>query len=375
MTVMVATELRWAPVAEHAVERITEVADRVWPGESVRLIAHVPSVTSYVARIRVGDRDLYAKYSLLGVSLASVLRGRHGDWPAVLDAQRRYLARAGGVVQREADQLRRFAAHGLLRVCPVAACGGGVLFTQACEDGVALDRLLVSAPHRATGLLREAWRPITMLRTEPPGEWPVMPERDIVATFDRKFAAQPFPTDQIRRAVDPAALDQLRLVVNRLREHPVACAGRVLVFGELKPEHVIMTGGGPRYVDPGVHQAAPAAELAKFVSRCLLLVIAHAPSAAARRDILAGLTGLIADEGVATRGLVALLARDTVNILSTYLTVPGSLPLPGTAAAILERIGVVVSLLDHVTERLRRDVDLWDVWDLWDSVVAEVMSA
>jgi hypothetical protein len=371
MTVMVTTELPWAPVAEHAVERITQVADRVWQGESVRLIAHVPSVTSYVARIRVGDRDLYAKYSLLGVSLASVLRGRHGGWPAVLDAQRRYLARAGGVVQREADQLRRFTAHGPLRVCPVAACGGGVLFTEACH-GVALDRLLVSAPQRATGLLRQAWRPITMLRTESPGEWPVMPERDIAATFDRKFAAAPFPTDEIRRDVNPAALDQMRLVVNRLREHRFTCAGRVLVFGEVKPEHVIMTGGGPRYVDPGVHQAAPAAELAKFVSRCLLLVTAHAPSAAARRDILAGLTRLIADEGAATRGLMALLARDTVNILSTYLTVPGSFPLPGTAAAILERIGVVVSLLDHATERLCRDADPWDVWDL---AVAEVVSA
>jgi hypothetical protein len=47
MTVMVATELPWAPVAEHSVERIMDVADRVWQGESVRLIAHVPSVTSY----------------------------------------------------------------------------------------------------------------------------------------------------------------------------------------------------------------------------------------------------------------------------------------------------------------------------------------
>ena len=90
-----------APVVEHAVEQIVTAAGELWPGERVRLIAHVPSVTSYVHRIQVGQRLLYAKYSLLGASLVSVVRGAYGDWNTVLAEQQRYLARPDGVLERE----------------------------------------------------------------------------------------------------------------------------------------------------------------------------------------------------------------------------------------------------------------------------------
>ncbi|MGH8571597.1 MAG: hypothetical protein ACREX8_03345, partial [Gammaproteobacteria bacterium] len=68
------------------------VAARVWPDEHVQLGPQLPSVTNYVALLQVGARSLVAKYSLLGTSLVSVVRGLRGDWPEVESRQRDYVA-------------------------------------------------------------------------------------------------------------------------------------------------------------------------------------------------------------------------------------------------------------------------------------------
>ncbi|MEU2930580.1 hypothetical protein ABZ636_36965 [Streptomyces sp. NPDC007251] len=60
-------------------DRIRRAAAGLWPGEPLTFADHVPSVTGYVHRVRVGGRDVFAKDSFLGLSLVSVLRGVAGD--------------------------------------------------------------------------------------------------------------------------------------------------------------------------------------------------------------------------------------------------------------------------------------------------------
>jgi hypothetical protein len=364
-----------ARVFEYAVEQIVAVAGELWPGEPVQLGEHVPSVTSYVHRISVGGRPLYAKYSVLGTSLVSVLRGAHGDWPAVLTAQRGYVRQRDGLLAREAEQLRLLVHGGQLDVCPVAGYRNGVLFTEVVTSGVALDELLLGEPHRTPDVLRRVWAPLTRLYRTPVEGWPVIAERDIVATFTRKFLGGQGSTvhfgAHLRRDVGPDVVEGLRYVVRRLRTIPATRPTTTLVFGEVKPEHILMTGTGPVFLDPGVHVAAPVSDLAKLVSRLLLMVMARVSATSARRHIVAGLTDMIWEErstaGLASSTawmveLLTLVARDTVNIVSTYLTTPERFPLPRSAGAVLERAGLVVPVVEHLVTGLAQRMEPVEIW-------------
>lgn len=374
----------WAFVAEYAVESIRAAAGALWPGEPLRLVAHIPSVTSYVHRVRVGHRDLYAKYSFLGKSLISVLRGTHGDRATVLAEQQRYLARTDGVVDREAEQLRRLADGGLLRVCTPAGRVRGVLFTEAVTDGVPLDRLLLINPDQAGTLLRQAWESVARLHHLSPDGWPVMPERDVEVTFARKFTRTSWPPQDALAPYGVAGElgGRLRRAALSLAALPAVRGGSVLVFGEVKPEHVIMTGTGPVFLDPGVHLATTsAAELAKFVSRCGLLLVTRAPNRNTRRQVLAGLSELIGEQQEASNSahpdawmadLVTVLVRDMINIVSTCLAMPPAGSMPSVASGVLDHCVVIVSVIERAVTRLARHGHPMDVWDLF---AAEVMSA
>jgi len=93
-------------VVAYCTTAVIEAATTSWPDQVVTLAEHVPSVTGYVQRIEVGGRDLYAKVSLLGVSLVSILRGRYGCWASVRLDQQSYVSDVDNLLRREAAQLR-----------------------------------------------------------------------------------------------------------------------------------------------------------------------------------------------------------------------------------------------------------------------------
>ncbi|MFE5261973.1 hypothetical protein [Streptomyces coelicoflavus] len=179
-----------AEVFVHAAARIHQAAAGIWPGEPVLLDAHVPSVTGYVHRARIGDRVLYAKMSILGVSLVSLVRGTRGAWSTVAEAQRDYEQRPDGLLVREAAQLRALAGLGGPQVCPVVGIRDGVIFTEAVP-GPTLAELLLAMPERTRELmerplaeLHPLHRPGSARRLDPAGS---IKERSIAGTFLRKF--------------------------------------------------------------------------------------------------------------------------------------------------------------------------------------------
>lgn len=141
-----------ARVFVHAATQVHLAAADLWPGVPVLLEQHVPSVTSYVHRARIGDRTLYAKVSILGVSLVSLLRGAFGTWPDVLQAQREYETRADGLLEREAAQLRFLAGLERPRVCALAGMSRGVMFTESVT-GPSLGDLVLRRPGDTAELL------------------------------------------------------------------------------------------------------------------------------------------------------------------------------------------------------------------------------
>ncbi|MGW3264796.1 phosphotransferase [Streptomyces sp. NPDC001056] len=373
----------------HAAGQIHRAAAEIWPGEPVHLVRHVPSVTGYVHRVCVGDRVLYAKTSFLGVSLVSLLRGTHGPWPDICRAQEEYVRRPDSLIAREAEQLQILDRIGRPRVCAVAGLRHGVMFTEPVA-GPSLGDLLLKRPCDAWELLAAPFAELRMLhgrgahRRLAPGR--VIGERSISATFLRKFnglcgtsyvnllGAERCPAE-LRAGV----VETVRRSVARLRSLRMAlpnAEGTTLVYGDLKPEHVLFPDGPeerPVLLDPGLLRASPMVDVAKLISRTVLFLAAHRPGARAAGDIVAGINafaesraqGLSAqDRAVWLRNVLTLWLMDTVNILSTYLSAPAALPLPALGETLINRVVPVCFFVDEASAALSSQVMRKDAWEL-----------
>ncbi|MFE6761485.1 phosphotransferase [Streptomyces sp. NPDC057689] len=373
-----------ALVADYLAEHIATAAHELWPTSVVQLGPVVPSVTSHVQQLTVDGDTLYAKSELLGMSLVSVVRGRGGDWPTARAAQRAYLARPGALLEREADQLRVLAAAGL-RVPKVLGYRPGVLFTEYVR-GATLTELVAASPGRTADLLHLVRQELAPVLRSPDvvalvDRAPIV-ERAVPGTFLRKFSG-------INGAVYLGRLpygNLLRDVVLRLRRANVSAtftSSRPVVFGDLKPEHVLFPsdGGRPSFIDPGLMRNPPCADLAKLLSRLFLDLVACRPGEDAVRVVLeqAAVHADVAaahlsapEEDALLRQLVALWLMDTTNILTTYLSHPTGLPMPRIGAAVVSGAEAVCRMLDLCTSAL---VPLRSGRDLWRLCLAHVAQA
>jgi hypothetical protein len=372
----------------YACAQIHRAAGELWPDDTVRLGAHMPSVTCYVHRLRVGERELFAKHSMLGVSLVSVLRGSCGGWSKVAEAQKRYAVSPDSLLAREAAQLEFLAARGGPKVCAVVGLRHGVLFTEPVP-GPSLTELVLNSPADTGELLREAWGQLAPLHSpdllERCGTIPAIGERSIAGTFLRKF-------NGISGSVYLARLGGVRLPsvdgaeVSALLPQVVACLKRirssvlpterpVLVYGDLKPEHVLYPEGPaapPVFLDPGLLRAGATVDSAKLISRTVLGLIAAQPGQRTARLVVEGIGAFAAailtdlDTDARRRWLrevLALWMMDTVNITSTYVSAPTPLPLPAQGSAVVQRAVVVCRMVDEVSARLARGGGTTTVWD------------
>ncbi|MEV4106299.1 hypothetical protein [Nonomuraea sp. NPDC049695] len=143
-----------ADLVSCAAGQVEDAAATLWPGEPFLVHCQVPTITGYVQRIQVGDRHLYAKLSILGVSLVSLLRGLYGRLEDVAREQRVYAVRTDNLPRREACQLAFPAELGRPRVCELAGVHGAALFT-APASGPSMADVLAAAPERTADLLGE----------------------------------------------------------------------------------------------------------------------------------------------------------------------------------------------------------------------------
>jgi hypothetical protein len=376
-------------------EEIRRAATVLWPAALIRPGGHVPSVTGYVQRICVGERDLFAKHSFLGISLVSLLRGAAGDWAQVQKDQQEYVRRPDALPVREAAQLRLLAQAGRPRVCGVAGLADGVLFTEPVP-GPTLAALLLEQPARTGALLDGVFAELhrfdrtpvlAKLRAEA-----VIGERSIAGTFLRKFNGISGTVYLERLGAERCPPDErahltgvLTSVVGRLRRQRVALAAPSgqLAYGDLKPEHIFYPDGldgRPVLIDPGLLGASAQVDAAKLMSRTLLLAAAARPGPQAARYLTAGIRHFVAQQMQPLahdlrarctpdlqsgwlRALVVLWLMDTVNILTSYLSAPLALPLPGLGLVLIQRAADVADLLDGISNRLTSQADLGQVFD------------
>ena len=358
---------------------ILDAATRIWPGRHVTLIEQVPSVTGYVHRIEIDGRSLYAKVSLLGASLVSILLGRHGNWSHVQAAQRHYVTRADTLLLREAAQLRFLTALGYPGV--TAFYETGVLFTQPAQ-GQPLAEIARTDPARLAELLSQVWRLLDRLHTSR-NRCVTIDERHIATTFTRKFGHTPGLAERLGLTEQPAEVvaSLLRAAVP-LRTLPGPGPGTGLVYGELKPEHILV---GPdatvTLIDPGIMRGPIVADAAKLTSRLLLTLLCTTPhnprdTAVAVQAVQQFTHRLAAavptsDRPAWWRDLVGLWLRDTLNLTSTYLAAPADLPLPAHGATLRSRAGRVCALVEATATTLTHHPDPYRAWQCG---IAEVLA-
>ncbi|WP_102925042.1 hypothetical protein [Streptomyces noursei] len=374
-----------AEVFAYADEKIKQAATELWPGNAVRLGQHTPSVTTYVRRLTVDGRPLYAKLSLLGLSLVSVLRGTAGDWAQVRAAQAAYQGSPGALLEREARGLAIVQEAGAW-TCQVAGHLGGVLFTQPVT-GPTLADLLAKDPHQTGELMTRAVVELAGLQQPALAravDEAAITERGIGSTFNRKFNGISGPTYLRNAGQAGEALSTVVLRLRRLRPAPTAGHLLPVTYGDLKPDHVVFPDGADRrpvFLDPGLGRGRPQTDAAKLISRTVLGLIASSPDLAAADATATGIeefadtltVDLASDERAEwLQDLVVLWLMDTTNILSTYLTCPPDLPLPEHAGKLTAHAEMLCALLETTTAGLIAGTDPRAVWRL---ALADVVKA
>jgi hypothetical protein len=373
-------------------DRIRRAAGELWPGHTMTFSDHVPSVTGYVHRATVNGRDLYAKDSILGLSLVSVLRGLAGDWDTVRAAQAVYATSPASLLAREAAQLDVLEAVGA-RVVRCAGYAYGVLFTEPVAGPNLLD-LIAKDPERTRDLLARAvagLEPMNHRDVAAQVDAAPIPERSIDATFRRKFNGvsgrlyiERLGLDRLDEQTRRGVTAVIGVVVARLLKLRLtpATGPMGIVYGDLKPEHLLFPDGPdeePIFIDPGLARGPAHHDAAKLVSRTLLAVVA-APPLDGPAPVLDGAAAFVAERTATLRSNVRALwlrrllitwQMDTVNILSTYLTAPAALPLPEHARAVIDRAEPLCTLVDQVSATLTAGTDPDTAWRLALHAVAK----
>ncbi|WP_159030829.1 phosphotransferase [Streptomyces sp. 769] len=365
--------------------QILNAADTLWPQRPVRLGAVVPSEFSFVRRVDVAGRPLFAKASLLGMSMPAVLLGAGGDLTRLRAEQADYLSRPGELLDREARQLSALSGLGL-RVAGVAGSTGGVLFTTPAP-GPTLSEAIERHPRHTADLLAATARELRCLRCPALGSrlhGAAIAEQSIAATFLRKFNGISGSSYLMRTG----HAHHLAPIVARLHAQlrPGAAGRRVWCYGDLEPEHVLFADGPespPTFIDPSLSHCLPGADLAKVVSRTALRLVTGLVPEGRADDTQSSdhiLDGVAAHVEASTpresaraaqewlRRLLVLWLADTVNTLSTSLTAPEDFPLPGRCMTTVTRIDAVCTLLDHLSAAL---ADREPACSLWRRALAE----
>lgn len=253
----------------------------------------------------------------------------------------------------------------------------GVLFTEVVP-GATLAQLLRDEPRRTAELLGRTWAELRELhRPEVAQRFSVaIEERSIEGTFVRKFTGIGANVYLEQLAAVVAPLRRVVIRLGRLSVMPPAMVASVLVYGDLKPEHIVfehhaVASDRPVFIDPGLLRARATVDVAKLVSRTILLLIGFRPLIS--KAIGDGLAAFVDDQIQVLpatarpewlRELVLLWLMDTVNILTTYLSAPPGLPLPSHAKVALSQARTVWALVDKVSVELAAGTDPQSVWCL-----------
>lgn len=394
----------------HAERTVSATVGQMWPDRPLVVGKATTGGSNVVFQVEVGQRTVCATYSLLGWSLASLVRGAREDLSLAIRAQQTQLAHSDGPLAREVQEIELLREHTHMQTCGQLGLRQGVLVTS-WVDGPSLAERVVSEPHLTKDLLVNLWAELRELHEPSPGPLSRAARRMAAGGGSSLLAGALAggPHRWLGDAVadgwlasgDVAELQSLgpqtvaRLGRLGLRLDPEIVAGRGVCYGGLTPHHVLYpaltssheSSGFSRFssfssaaasrallparpsperpvlVSPSLGAGGEAADLGKMLSRLYLLLVGSRPGADVSRAVAYGVDQWIRDRLAAAGGawegrLAALLtmwAADTLSVLSETLSVPpGVLPLPPAMVVAGRRCLEVIRSVDTFTSVLQR---------------------
>jgi hypothetical protein len=261
-----------------------------------------------------------------------------------------------------------------------------VLFTETVTGPSLLD-LITKEPARTADLMSGSFCGLAALQSPAvvtAVDAAPIAERGIDTTFRRKFNGisgrayvARLGADQLDERTRRGVVAVLGTVVARLLKLRLTPAPgpRLIVYGDLKPEHVLFPDGPdehPVFIDPGLSRGGAHQDTAKLVSRALLAVLTATPVHHAAL-VVEGVDAFTQDQarhssraerGMWLRRQLVTWLMDSVNILSTYLAAPAALPLPDHARAVVDAAPALCTVLDSVSAILTAGTNPDVVWRL-----------
>lgn len=372
---------------------IALAVDDLWPDRNVVLGPQIPSITSYVCPVTVDGVELVAKYGWARSSLVSILRGARGAMAELMEAQLPYVRSRDSVTRREYQHLEALREIGRPRVADTAGFRAGVLLTHAVP-GTTIAEEIAARPWDTSALLDTVLVSLRDLHSEAGagylrGAWPI-DERNIVDIFRRKFTGPAGPgyiadlgrDSGLEEAERLAVVDHVGNAVRRLRRLATALPSRqwTAVYGDLKPEHVFLSGHRLTFIDPALQWASgPQPDVAKLCGRALLLALCH-PELRAVQQITQGVVATVnryvaaaqlsrAQRTDVLRETMILWLMDTTNYLSSCLSVPPGYPLSTSQRALLSQGLRVAKVVERASGLL---IGSMTGPDLLDAIFTEV---
>ncbi|WP_055752732.1 MULTISPECIES: hypothetical protein [Frankia] len=354
----------------YAEGRIAAATAHLWPQAQVAFGPMVTGGSAVVRRVQVDGETLCATLHPRGATLASVVRGDHGDLTAVLTGDDGPRADR---TDQEAEQLTALAVYSGLRIAAPAATADGVLFTR-WVTGTSLAGRVQARPAVLTELLMTLMDDLTELHRDPAG-----PLRQAAApTGPRALPrvvteALSHPTDHLHpqppyagevseaKALTRSLAARLARLASAL--DPVLLARAGVAFGALTPTHVLYPASAPGavLVSPALGPGGEPADTGTLLGHLHLIALDCPPPI--RSEIVEGVEAWLAGRLATRRGewrgwLAAVLtiwAATVYDTVATALTLSAdALPLEPFLSGLPRRPLPALAGLDVLTRTLRR---------------------
>jgi 3-deoxy-D-arabino-heptulosonate 7-phosphate (DAHP) synthase class II len=295
----------------------------------------VPSLTNFaylVPRLTRADADPapgIIKYAMLGLSKPSLLRtavangGTSNGW--LRSAQYQYQLGATEASQ-EGEGLRLLGARvGPARFASVVDQSASIVATRLAADAIPLADLLSTGDPETIDrigsllqLMETIWAGSRGLSATEHAMLLRNQHRSAHPTFARKFAGPASHDYLTSLALPPSVVGRAADTARSLLADAGPVAGHELIFGDLKPEHVLCRADGElTLIDPAVRYGSPADDLTRLTGRIALDALDAKPVARAAARTVADLLLHQATRRARPTRIGALIALDVLNILST----------------------------------------------------------
>ncbi|MFA6461014.1 MAG: phosphotransferase [Candidatus Woesearchaeota archaeon] len=300
----------------------------------------IPSITNYVYEIEVNDKRYIAKYNFLGLSKVSLLRSFPLlDISELSQKQQEYVASPKNTLFLEMKRIH-FLKQILFPVPTTVDYSRGVLFTEKVR-GETLQNAFLNESICLKGVYQKIYSELISLwlkihssnfPTKILSDFPSDNcNADIVKNFNNKSLSE-LSSKLVIDSINVTGKEKLRDLIPKISAliniqiKDMSSSQELIVYGDVKPENIILADQGICFIDPELHLGDVAQDLARLIGRSSLSGIYSCINSTRKKEIYYELIELIliikktppsSDQSLESR-VIIYCVMDLLLILNSY---------------------------------------------------------